>query len=86
MKNTLLRLTLALAATQPLASAQAQYLADNRVPKPAEELYRAGERAYRGGDHATAILLFSQVLELEPEHVNAFLNRGLRRPSLISIA
>lgn len=56
--------------------ANAQYLADNRPPKPADEFYRAGEKAYRGGDYRTAILLFTNALEADPEHVNALLQRG----------
>ncbi|MGV3637957.1 MAG: tetratricopeptide repeat protein [Flavobacteriales bacterium] len=54
----------------------AQYLAENAIPNGTEQLYQAGERAYRAGDHHAAILLFSQVLEAEPDHLNAHLQRG----------
>lgn len=70
------RIALFLLAVLLSAAARPQYLADNRGPKPVDELYRAGERAYRSGDHATAVLLFTQVIELDAEHVNAYLHRG----------
>ncbi|MBX2972959.1 MAG: tetratricopeptide repeat protein [Flavobacteriales bacterium] len=54
----------------------AQYLADNVSSNTVEQLYQAGERAYRAGDHGTAITLFSQVIEQEPGHLNAHLQRG----------
>jgi tetratricopeptide (TPR) repeat protein len=54
----------------------AQYLADNTTTSGTEPIYQAGERAYRAGDHAAAITLFSQVLESEPNHMNAHLQRG----------
>lgn len=57
-------------------SVQAQYLADSTVPKDVEKVFQAGERAYRSGDHATAITLFSQVIDQEPDHMNAHLQRG----------
>lgn len=57
-------------------SARAQYLADNRPSDPVAELYKAGEKAYRSGDHATAITIFNQVIEANPEHINAYLQRG----------
>lgn len=60
----------------PLLSAKAQYLADNRLPDPASELYKSGERAYRAGDYETATLLFTRVIEIDGDHVNAHLQRG----------
>lgn len=54
----------------------AQYLADNLPEKTATTTYEAAERAYRAGDHTTAIALFSLVLEQDPEHLNAYLQRG----------
>lgn len=54
----------------------AQYLADNVKRDGIEELFQAGERAYRNGDHATAVTLFDQVIEREPGHLNAHLQRG----------
>lgn len=56
--------------------ANAQYLADNRQPNPADEFYRAGEKAYRNGDHRMAVQLFTKVLEIDADHVNAMLQRG----------
>ncbi len=59
------------------SAAQAQYLADAKDTGHAtNDLYQAGERAYRSGDHATAITLFTQVLQSEPDHLNAYLQRG----------
>ena len=55
---------------------RAQYLAEVKRPNGVEELYQAGERAYRAGDHATAIIFFDRVLEQEDDHVNAMLQRG----------
>lgn len=54
----------------------AQYMADATPSTGVEELYQAGERAYRSGDHTKAIALFGHVLENEPDHVNALLQRG----------
>lgn len=54
----------------------AQYLVDNTPPKPVDELYKAGEKAYRAGDHGTAIILFTQVLYIDSDHINAYLQRG----------
>lgn len=56
--------------------AMAQYLADNGPTNSIEDVYQAGERAYRAGDHATAILLFGQVIAVDPNHLNAHLQRG----------
>lgn len=55
--------------------AKAQYLADNVSPD-VEQLYQAGERASHAGHHATAITLFTQVIDREPGHLNAHLQRG----------
>lgn len=54
----------------------AQYLADNTSIADAGKLFSAGERAQRSGDLSLAIDLFEQVLRKEPDHVNAFLQRG----------
>ncbi len=54
----------------------AQYLADNVESAGVEDLYQAGERAYRGGDHSTAIAFFDQVIDREADHLNAHLQRG----------
>lgn len=54
----------------------AQYLADATPTDGLEKIFQAGEKAYRAGDHSTAILLFSQVIEKDPAHINAHLQRG----------
>lgn len=54
----------------------AQYLADNTKPNDSGKIFSAGERAYRSGDLVLAIDLFDRVLEQEPEHINAYLQRG----------
>lgn len=76
MRNPTANACALLAAMLMASTAHPQYMADSHAPKPTDELYRAGERAYRGGDHATAVLLFGQVLELAPDHLNAYLHRG----------
>jgi tetratricopeptide (TPR) repeat protein len=42
----------------------------------ADSLYRVGERAYNSGKYKEAIASFSQVLELDKDHINAYLQRG----------
>lgn len=54
----------------------AQYLAENTKADPIGDLYRAGEKAYRSGDHSTAINLFTQVIDHDADHINAYLQRG----------
>jgi tetratricopeptide (TPR) repeat protein len=68
---------LAFVACLPLF-AQAQYLAHNPTPKDKEleRTFQAGERAYRSGDLTLAIDLFDKVLAEDPEHINAYLQRG----------
>ncbi|HQW05074.1 MAG: tetratricopeptide repeat protein [Flavobacteriales bacterium] len=70
------RYTLVLLCLLLQLGSSAQYLADHVRPDPTEELYVAGERAYRSGDQVVAINLFDQVLEQDPEHLNALLQRG----------
>ncbi|MCB0794746.1 MAG: tetratricopeptide repeat protein [Flavobacteriales bacterium] len=41
-----------------------------------DELFAKGEEAYRAAEHAQAIGFYDQVLELDPEHMNAYLQRG----------
>ncbi|MCB0773237.1 MAG: tetratricopeptide repeat protein [Flavobacteriales bacterium] len=41
-----------------------------------EDLFREGEQAYRNGAYPKAIGLFTQVLEQDPDHLNAYLQRG----------
>ncbi len=65
-----------IAALLLCAAANGQYLADAGRPDPAEDFFKAGDKAYRSGDHATAIAAYSKAIELSPEHVNAYLHRG----------
>ncbi len=55
---------------------RSQYLADNNAPKDIQKLFLAGEKAQRSGDLQLAIDLFEQVLRTDPDHVNAYLQRG----------
>ena len=55
---------------------QAQDLADAGPPTTAEELFSAGEKAYRAGDRESAIRYYDRVLEVDPAHLNALLQRG----------
>lgn len=58
------------------AATHAQYLADNARRSGVEGMYQEGEKAYRSGDHAKAIILFGAVLEQDADHLNAYLQRG----------
>ena len=71
MRNTLLSIGLGLSVI-----CQAQYLAENTKADPIADLYKAGEKAYRSGDHKSAIILFTQVLDAQPDNINAYLQRG----------
>lgn len=71
MRTTLLSIAFLVAA-----ASNAQYLADNTGADPIGDLYKAGEKAYRNGDHRTAILLFTQVIEHDADHINAYLQLG----------
>lgn len=58
-------------------SATAQDLADAPPTNPeAEQLYQEGEKAYNAGAIAKAIGFFTQALEKDPDHLNAYLQRG----------
>ena len=46
------------------------------TPEAVDELFHEGEKAYRNGGYAEAIQLFTQVLEIDNEHLNAYLQRG----------
>src|SRR5436190_4165501 len=70
-----MRTALLLLTSLNIGMGHAQYLADADAKRP-EEIFQAGERAYRAGDHATAITLFTQVLAADPDHINAYLQRG----------
>ena len=57
-------------------AAHGQYLADAGRPDPAEDFFKAGEKAWRAGDAAGAIALYGRAIDLAPAHVNAHLHRG----------
>lgn len=57
------------------AQVHAQDLATATSPQ-AEALFTDGVKAYNGGDYSKAISLFDQALALDPEHLNAYLQRG----------
>ena len=56
--------------------AGAQYLADNTRQGAMEETFRRGEQAYRAGDHERAIQEYNDLLAMDSEHVNAYLQRA----------
>lgn len=53
----------------------AQDLASASQPE-VEALFHKGEAAYRSGGYAQAIELYSQVIQRDPEFLNAYLQRG----------
>ncbi|MCC6540735.1 MAG: tetratricopeptide repeat protein [Flavobacteriales bacterium] len=55
---------------------RAQELAATNAAKEVDNWYKEGERTYRSGDHAAAVVLFSKVLTADPGHQNAHLQRG----------
>ncbi|MCB0764283.1 MAG: tetratricopeptide repeat protein [Flavobacteriales bacterium] len=61
---------------------QAQYLADNGRRASAVDVFAEAEKAYRAGDHATAIGHLNEVLGQDPDHLNAYLLRGWCKSAL----
>lgn len=58
-------------------AAHAQDLAHANAPNAElEKIFREGEKAYNAGAYAKAIGLFDQVLAVDPDHLNAYLQRG----------
>jgi tetratricopeptide (TPR) repeat protein len=55
---------------------QAQELAQHLPDPEVEKAFREGELAGRKGNHDKAIALFTQVIERDPQHINALLQRG----------
>lgn len=55
---------------------RAQYMAEAISPPTEQELFDAGEKAYRAGDRDTAIGFYDRVLAKDPNHLNALLQRG----------
>ena len=55
----------------------AQDLAQVKAPDPEiEKLFREGEQAYNVGGYVKAISYFDQVIQRDPDHLNAYLQRG----------
>ncbi|HNU56053.1 MAG TPA: tetratricopeptide repeat protein [Flavobacteriales bacterium] len=54
----------------------AQYLTENTNPNEVTTWYEEGERAYRAGDHAMAVVWYTRVIDRDPGHLNAHLQRG----------
>lgn len=76
-KKTVVRhLLFILAAAQLSAPLMAQDLAEAGAGVDVAALYKEGEQAYQNGAYAKAIGLFTQVIEHDPEHLNAYLQRG----------
>lgn len=69
----MIRLLLALACLAGTVVVHAQELA---TASPAENLFHQGVKAYNMGDYAGAIERFTQVINTEPDHLNAYLQRG----------
>lgn len=59
--------------------AGAQQLAMATPDKETQDLFKSGEQAYNSGGYAKAIDLFTQVLQRDPDNLNAFLQRGFCR-------
>lgn len=55
---------------------RAQDLARAEEGEDTAKLYKEGEQAYQNGAYAKAIGFFTQVLDHDPEHLNAYLQRG----------
>ncbi len=55
---------------------RAQYMAEARSPTTNKDAYQHGEQAYRRGDHAEAVVYFTEAIALDPAHLNAYLNRA----------
>ncbi len=49
---------------------------DAAKAKDLDAIFHSGENAYRSGAYPKAIDLYSQVLEADPEYLNAYLQRG----------
>lgn len=67
---------LTIGAACALHGVQAQDLVMAAPDKQTEALFHEGEQAYNSGGYAKAVELFTQVLERDPEHLNAYLQRG----------
>ena len=54
----------------------AQELAASTTDTEVETLFHKGEQAYNSGGYAKAIELYTQVITMDPDHLNAYLQRG----------
>lgn len=66
---------IAMAMVLPGPGVHAQDPASATAESP-DALFQQGETAYRNGGYAKAIVLFTQTLALDPDHLNAYLQRG----------
>ena len=57
-------------------SASGQDVALVAPNEDAERLFKEGEQAYQAGAYAKAIGFFNEVIALDPDHLNAYLQRG----------
>lgn len=64
--------TMAFSTVVGTAQELAQHLPDAEI----EKIFHEGELASRKGNHDKAIALFTQVIERDPQHINAFLQHG----------
>ncbi len=76
MRNLLFPVILGSIALNVSAQDLAQTNAAKAPDKENEKLFREGEIAYNAGGYAKAIDIFTQVLARDPEHLNAYLQRG----------
>jgi len=76
MRHTLFSILIASIAINASAQDLAQTTAAKTPDKENEKLFREGEIAYNAGGYAKAIDIFTQVLARDPEHLNAYLQRG----------
>lgn len=71
-----MRLACSLIAALCLHGLNAQDMVQAMPEKETEQLFHDGEKAYNRGGYDKAIDLFSQVLALDRDHLNAYLQRG----------
>lgn len=72
MKALLFTAAMAVITTASLA----QDLAANTAATTTAAIFQCGVKAYNAGQYTEAIGLFTQVLHNEPDHLNAYLQRG----------
>lgn len=78
-----MRATILLLFTLLAMGTKAQDLATvTPTDEQTEKLFREGSKDYNSGGYARAIDLFDQVLQRDPDHLNAYLQRGFCRTLL----